>query len=242
MDKVMIGGLWVPAVEAKRFRSYGEFDGYLRIDTHKVAKAVGYCKTHRRALDIGAHIGAVSRYLATRFDKVEAFEAIEPTYGLLCDNVGPLANVTAHHAAVSDEAGETYFEHVETHGQLSHMLRPGEEKHFPDRADAPRVDGHIKGGCSTRVGPIRTIAIDDLGYDDVSFIKIDVEGAELEVVKGLAKTIERCRPIIMMEQAGNEAKFHGRKLNEATIFLRSLGMRPDPKYPHLNDKVFRYKG
>ena len=43
------------------------------------------------------------------------------------------------------------------------------------------------------------IKIDDLNYKNVSFMKIDVEGAELLVLKGAINTIKNSRPIIMIE-------------------------------------------
>lgn len=48
------------------------------------------------------------------------------------------------------------------------------------------------------VGPGDAI-LDALSVDDVSVLKIDVEGAELEVLRGLRQTIERTRPFILCE-------------------------------------------
>jgi len=49
-------------------------------------------------------------------------------------------------------------------------------------------------------GPIRLVAGDELlGGERVDFIKIDVEGMELEVLRGLRRTIETCRPAILAE-------------------------------------------
>lgn len=41
--------------------------------------------------------------------------------------------------------------------------------------------------------------VEALGLEQIAFIKVDVEGAELEVLRGLQKTIARCRPIIIFE-------------------------------------------
>lgn len=46
---------------------------------------------------------------------------------------------------------------------------------------------------------VPTMALDDLGLDRVSVIKIDVEGAEGIVIDGALGTIERCRPTFVME-------------------------------------------
>ncbi len=42
--------------------------------------------------------------------------------------------------------------------------------------------------------------LDDLDLDP-SFVKIDVEGAELGVLRGMRKTIEKCRPVLMIERS-----------------------------------------
>jgi hypothetical protein len=70
-----------------------------------------------------------------------------------------------------------------------------------------------------------------LDLPDVSFVKIDVEGYELPVLEGAEKTIRRCRPLILVEQGGNEEKHFGRPRNEASAFLESLGMRLHPAAP-----------
>lgn len=56
--------------------------------------------------------------------------------------------------------------------------------------------GAIDSGRGTIVP---TIALDDLGLDRVSVVKIDVEGAEGIVVDGATATIERTRPTFVME-------------------------------------------
>ena len=41
--------------------------------------------------------------------------------------------------------------------------------------------------------------LDDFALGGVDFIKIDVEGHEVEVLLGAAATIERCRPMVLIE-------------------------------------------
>ncbi len=53
------------------------------------------------------------------------------------------------------------------------------------------------------VQPVLVVALDDLmvweGLDRLDYLKIDVEGAEHQVLLGAKKTIEKFRPIIQME-------------------------------------------
>jgi FkbM family methyltransferase len=46
---------------------------------------------------------------------------------------------------------------------------------------------------------VTTIAIDELNLETISAVKIDVEGAELAVLRGMRDTLSRCRPIIIVE-------------------------------------------
>ena len=62
---------------------YVEFEGLPDLDVSKSARILKLFAGRRRALDIGAHVGAVSLYLARHFEKVTAFEAVPETYTIL---------------------------------------------------------------------------------------------------------------------------------------------------------------
>jgi hypothetical protein len=42
-------------------------------------------------------------------------------------------------------------------------------------------------------------SLDDFELAKIDFIKIDVEGFETDVLLGAAQTIERCKPVILIE-------------------------------------------
>jgi FkbM family methyltransferase len=46
---------------------------------------------------------------------------------------------------------------------------------------------------------VRCLTIDSLGKNRVDFIKFDIEGMELEAIRGARETIARCRPILSVE-------------------------------------------
>lgn len=49
------------------------------------------------------------------------------------------------------------------------------------------------------IRPYCNFRLDDIIKDDVGFIKIDVEGHELAVLKGATSLINRCRPVLLVE-------------------------------------------
>ena len=221
MEAVQRSGLWVPVIEASRFEICGEFEGLPNLDVEKVASCAALSHSFATAIDVGAYIGVISSYLARRFTKVVSFEAVPETFRLLERNVGALPNVEVKNVAAGNTAEEVFFTHYPSHGQLSHVA--GNDDH----------------PAAVKIGPIPVQTIDSFGFADVSFIKIDVEGHELPVLEGARETILRCRPVIMIEQGGNEAKYFGRPRDEASTFLEGMGMRPHPEAPRMSkDRLF----
>jgi len=224
VEAIKCYGLWVPQSDASVFERYKEFEGLPDLDVSKVARCATLCSKFGTALDIGAHVGAATVYLSRKFRQVIAFEAVPTTVEFLRRNTSHLQNVTAINAAAGPSAGEVYFTHYPKHGQLSHV-RMG--------ADVPKTE---------RIGPVRVLPVDSFDFPDVSFIKIDVEGFELPVLQGAVETLQRCRPLILVEQAGNEEKHFGRPRDEASAFLEDLGMELHPDAPAMkNDRLYRFK-
>jgi FkbM family methyltransferase len=62
--------------------------------------------------------------------------------------------------------------------------------------------------------------IEKLAVDSISFIKIDVEGAETEVLYGLSKTIDEHSPFIIFELLNNYLRMESRTLPEETADYR----------------------
>jgi FkbM family methyltransferase len=214
-DAIQCHGLWVPAFERTRFIACTPFEGIPDLDVSKNAKCTALLSERRVALDIGAHVGAVSLYLGRIFDRVIAFEAVPETYQYLALNTANIANVEAMNSAVGPAPGEVYFDHYLKHGQLSHVS---------------------SGSADTqKVGPIPVLTIDSFNLSNVDYIKIDVEGYELPVLQGASETILRCRPMILVEQGGNDELHFGAPRNEASAFLEDIGMVRHSQAPRMNN-------
>lgn len=65
--------------------------------------------------------------------------------------------------------------------------------------------------------------LDDYDYRP-SFIKIDCEGMELQVIKGGLATIAKYRPVVMFEENGLSERY-GVARGETGAFLQSIGMK-----------------
>ena len=54
---------------------------------------------------------------------------------------------------------------------------------------------------------VRAIALDDVEGPPPALVKIDVEGAELEVLAGMSRLLREARPLVVCEMHGLNAEF-----------------------------------
>ena len=83
-------------------------------------------------------------------------------------------------------------------------------------------------------GNIRMITLDHIAYEDVDMIKIDVEGYEMEVLKGATKTLENVK--YLMIELNNNTKKYGSNNIVVEKFIADLGFKV--LMEHWPDKVF----
>jgi FkbM family methyltransferase len=84
--------------------------------------------------------------------------------------------------------------------------------------------GHVnREGAKIKTVPVYTIDMFD--FQDVDYIKIDVEGFEKKVLIGATKTLERCNPVIVIEQ--NHVVLDGDQRYSAKAYLESIGYRAE---------------
>ena len=75
---------------------------------------------------------------------------------------------------------------------------------------------------------VEIITLDSLNLENVSFIKIDVEGHEPNVINGSLATIQRCKPVMIVEILGGvtlETASHEQLeyINNTKLLISSLG-------------------
>ena len=171
-------------------------DGRLRYQGKKIDASMAACRNFRTAIDVGAHIGLWSYYLARKFEHVHSFEPVEEHRQCFEENMVTCSNVTVYPVALGDVNDHVSIFTANTSSGDSWVNGPG---------DIPRM------------------RLDDLEFADVDFIKIDCEGSELLVLRGAEALILRDRPTICVEQKPGRAQKFGLPETGAVDYLRGLG-------------------
>jgi len=135
--------------------------------------SIGYCSDFRTAVDIGAHVGLWSRGLTEKFSKVICFEPCDEFADILLKNAPKVHAL--HRCALGLREGHVAIQIEHDNTGCTHINR-GKE------------------------GLIPMFPLDHFKLTDVDFIKIDVEGYELDVIKGATETLKNNDPIIIIEQ------------------------------------------
>jgi FkbM family methyltransferase len=138
---------------------------------------------NRISVDVGANIGAYTRQLAVLTPTVHAFEPTPDAVVLLRASSGP--NVIIHECALSDYIGE---------GVMHVPVSANGERHTPLASLV--AHGARNSGDHVSIS-VRTL--DSFSLQNVGFVKIDVEGHELPVLRGGIQTVRRDRPTLLIE-------------------------------------------
>lgn len=126
-------------------------------------------------VDVGANMGEWTDHLSATcpFAQIHAIEIAPTTHAALAKSLGQRPNVTLHNIGFADKAGEMVLylnRSSETTGLYHH---PAEAKVESVTAQVVRGDDFLK----------------DNGIGHVHFMKIDVEGAEFDVLTGLEQSL-----------------------------------------------------
>lgn len=220
----LVHGIWLPEgdqhFEGMMARAgtrllHGEPVGTYQID--KLDAALKRTKKRRVALDIGAHVGFWSMWLAEAFREVWAFEPVPEHVHCFRRNVVQ-DNVTLRRVAIGHTAGDVMM--------------------VPDAENSGKAHARFGVYMNEVVPIVPMIAIDSLGLQKVDFIKIDVEGMEPQVIAGAATTIQTCRPVVIVEKKGHHERY-GHTEIAALEALQAMGMTQLAQLG--NDYLFGWK-
>mgnify|MGYP003640934687 CR=1 FL=1 len=171
-------------------------------------KFLEYCKTQdkkfKTVLDIGAWCGTWAKAIEPLAKKVIAFEPDKTHFECLQKNC--TVNCDPRLEAVGSEIKNISLT-------------------YDNFTQAKRVD---------KEGDIKMITIDSLSYENIDLIKIDVEGYEMEVLKGAEKTLTNTQ--YLMIELNNNTKKYGSSNIDVEGHIEGLGFKL--LMDHWPDKVF----
>lgn len=153
----------------------------------------------RTVVDVGANIGTHTLVYSEYTDRIISFEPQQAIFNLLCTNLtlNFKHHILTERCALSNYNGYTHIEDLDLENCGNY--------------------GSSSVGLGISNNSVRCRTLDSYHLEDVSLIKIDVEGHEMEVLEGSLKTISRCKPTIYVEndRTGKE--------QDLCDFIESLG-------------------
>jgi len=163
------------------------------------------------AIDVGANQGDTLEMILAVAPNGRHI-AYEPIPGLAQQLATSYPQVDVRNAACSDEAGSAAFTHVLNAPAMSGLRQ---------RADLPAHAAQVEQIT------VQLDKLDDALPEDYvpSLVKIDVEGAELLVLRGAAETLARHRPFVIFEHGIGGADLYGSKPGEVFDLLADCRLR-----------------
>lgn len=161
-----------------------------------------------RVLDLGAHIGTFALAASALGRRVLAVEAAPRNVELLdaSRRENRFGRLRVVHAAVSDHRGEVGFIPV---GPFGHVVA---EPSPVGGLDVPAIPGDD--------------LLAEVGWDRVSFIKVDVEGSEVAALIGMSRLLRRLdAPPLLVESNGHTLHFFGESPTTLKAALAAYGYR-----------------
>jgi FkbM family methyltransferase len=180
--------------------------------------ALTYLKKGDIVLDIGGNIGQTALMMAKKLGNTGSIYSFEPypvTFQQLEKNLSLNGVISNKIQAVNTALGE----------------RPGKMMMYQDCVTNSGANRMVPQAMATTNGndqvsvPVSTIDIfvQQESLDIIDFIKIDVEGFEMQVLQGGAHTLADLKPRLFIELDDNNLKKQGSSAAELCRYLQSLG-------------------
>jgi FkbM family methyltransferase len=141
-----------------------------------------------QCVDVGAYEGPYTVLLSHNANRVYAFEPVRHSFDVL--SALNIANLTAFNAALGSARGETQLVLPSINGKIDYALatlRPAAENDY----------------VKVQVQKTKILKFDDfetqIDFDRIDFIKIDVEGFELQVLRGMERLLRLKNAALLIE-------------------------------------------
>ncbi len=148
----------------------------------EIRLAAKFAKPGTVCLDVGANAGAYSFFMQRAGATVHAFEPIPELAAQLRERFG--SRLTVHQIGISDRAGEFEIKAPLIAGKPAYGFASVEQTWPEDQSISHRIE---------------TRTLDSFAFENVSLIKIDIEGHEAAALRGAQETLMRCRPTLIIE-------------------------------------------
>jgi FkbM family methyltransferase len=201
------GGLgWVPALFSSSIMT---------------AEQQFWCGLNLRGMtiyDIGAFQGLLTLFFASRAKAVVSFEPNTQNHARLMENLmlNGIKNVEVRKIGVGSRH--------ETRGMVASPLMPGGAS-----VDGRTLEEFSRARVRTVVEEISIVTLDQeipqANLPTPDFIKIDIEGWEIEALRGARDTLELHKPTLFLEMHGETIREKRRKVNEIVSFLWEINYR-----------------
>lgn len=150
---------------------------------HRINYCLPFVEHRRCAIDIGAHVGLYSTVMALHFPQVHAFEPAAENRARFAAH----DRVKLYPFAVADFDGAGY------------LIKPKTSRSFKlVRTGTPLPPQSLQA--------VPVVHLDGLDLGPVDLIKIDVEGGELEALKGGERLIQAWKPVMIIEEKFDKAR------------------------------------
>ena len=184
--------------------------------------------TVRTIVDVGANVGASVRFWKHAYPaaRIHCFEPIPSNFDVLKKNCERLPDVTPHNEALGEETGELTFIHSPGTGNEGgwSIFQRG------NKGDEQKLSIPIYNSGSR---------LAEFGVTEIDILKVDTEGAEKMIIKGLGTALLSKTKYICGE-------LHGERDFELLDYLEMngfrIGARKSPKSTLFNFEAIRQTG
>ncbi|ACS86457.1 FkbM family methyltransferase [Musicola paradisiaca] len=189
------------------------------------------------AIDVGGHLGTMAIAFATYFDSVNCFEPNDFNCRILRANteINGVKNINLYNNGLYSKATSLSLASQE---RQEIALPLNTEGDF-DGASAVNLGAYSFSEGGTGVFSHEARTLDSYKFEHVVFIKIDVQGADGEVILGSLDTLERCHPVVVFEWEEHLSINFSVRFNELKAELEKLEYEVVPLKVH-NEKQIDY--
>lgn len=164
-----------------------------------------HIKKNYNCIDVGCHKGEILDLMLKYAPEGRhyAFEPIPDLYAGLAEKYADKASIFPY--ALSDQEGETTFQFVKNAPAYSGIRK---RRYAIDNPEIQEINVALK-------------TLDGLLAPDerIDFIKIDVEGAEFDVMKGAKNILKKNRPVVLFECGKGASDYYGTTPSDVYDFI-----------------------